>query len=359
MTTIRGVAKFAHAHQFIQKLGTTCNVTAPLVPCRVFGALEAGATCYSASMRASVAGLRCQVIDKLEFFITVAKEHSFSKAAEICGVTQPTLSAGIKQLEDMLGVLLVNRSSRFHGLTKEGEHVLIWAKRIVSDTRAMRMEVRTLREGLSGQLKIAAIPTALGIVSALTAPFLEKHPSVRFKVLSAPSSEILSMLDNLDIDAGLTYLDNEPLGRVRTVPLCAERYCLLTVAGNPLGDRDRVTWSDVAQIPLCLLTPDMQNRRIVDALMREAGGAPVTTLESDSVILLYDHVRAGHWATIMPEKLAATLGVGEPVRAIPIFEPEVVHEIGLVVPLRDPVIPMVAALVAEARKLAESKELVT
>ena len=75
--------------------------------------------------------------------------------------------------------------------------------------------------------------------------------------------------------------------------------------------------------------------------------------------MLYDHVRAGHWATIMPEKLAATLGVEEPVRAIPIVEPEVVHEIGLVVPLRDPVIPMVAALVAEARKLAESKELVT
>jgi DNA-binding transcriptional LysR family regulator len=310
--------------------------------------------CLHARERGGASG---QVIDKLEFFITVAKEHSFSKAAEICGVTQPTLSAGIKQLEDMLGVLLVNRSSRFHGLTKEGEHVLIWAKRIVSDTRAMRMEVRTLREGLSGQLKIATIPTALGLVSALTAPFLEKYPAVRFKVLSAPSSEILSMLDNLDIDAGLTYLDNEPLGRVRTVPLCAERYCLLTVAGNPLGDRDRVTWSDVGHIPLCLLTPDMQNRRIVETLMREAGGAPLTTLESNSVILLYDHVRAGHWATILPDRLAATLGVEEPVRAIPIVEPEAVHEIGLVVPLRDPVIPMVAALVAEARKLAVGNEL--
>jgi DNA-binding transcriptional LysR family regulator len=50
------------------------------------------------------------VIDKLEFFIALAKERSFSRAAEICGVTQPTLSAGIKQLEDSLGVLLVNRS---------------------------------------------------------------------------------------------------------------------------------------------------------------------------------------------------------------------------------------------------------
>jgi DNA-binding transcriptional LysR family regulator len=291
------------------------------------------------------------VIDKLEFFITLAKERSFSRAAEVCGVTQPTLSASIKQLEDMLGVLLVNRSSRFHNLTQEGERVLVWAKRIVADTRAMRLEIRTLREGLSGQLRIGAIPTALGIVSALTTPFREKHPDVQFKVLSAPSNDILGMLDNLDIDAGLTYLDNEPLGRVRAIPLCTERYLLLTVPGNPLGDRERVTWADVARIPLCLLTPDMQNRRIIDGLMRDAGGAPQTALESNSVILLYDHVRAGRWATIMPEKLAAMLHVGAPVRAIPIVEPEAVHEIGLVVPQREPTIPLVAALVSEAKKL--------
>ncbi|MFY9627992.1 MAG: LysR family transcriptional regulator [Methylocystis sp.] len=294
------------------------------------------------------------MIDKLEFFISVAKERSFSRAAELCGVTQPTLSAGIKQLEEMLGVLLVNRSSRFHGLTEEGERVLVWAKRIVADARAMRMEVRTLREGLSGQLKIAAIPTAVGIISALTGPYLEKHPGVSLKVLSASSSEILTMLDNLDIDAGVTYLDNEPLGRVRAVPLYVERYCLLTVAGNPLGDRTSVTWADVGRIPLCLLTPDMQNRRIVEALVRESGGEIEAALESNSVIMLYDQVKAGRWATIMPEKLAGTFGVAEPLRAIPIKEPEAVHEIGLVVPHREPVIPQVAALVAEAKKYASS-----
>jgi DNA-binding transcriptional LysR family regulator len=294
------------------------------------------------------------VIEKLEFFITVAKERSFSRAAELCGVTQPTLSAGIKQLEDSLGVLLVNRSSRYHGLTAEGERVLEWAKRIVADSRAMRQEVRTLKEGLSGQLKIAAIPTALGIVSALTTPYRAKHPAVRFTVISASSTEILSMLDNLDIDAGLTYLDNEPLGRVRTVPLCVERYRLLTTADNPLGDRDRVTWAEVGRIPLCLLTPDMQNRRIVDRLIRDAGSEPAPTLESNSVILLFDHVKTGRWATVMPEKLAKTLGVAAPIRAIPIVEPEEVHQIGLVAPHRDPVIPQVGALLAEAKKLAEN-----
>ncbi len=294
------------------------------------------------------------MIDKLEFFIALAGEQSFSRAAEVCGVTQPTLSAGVKQLEDSLGVLLVNRSSRYHGLTREGEHVLVWAKRIVADTRAMRQEARSLRDGLSGQLRLAAIPTALGAISSLITPFLDKHQGVRVKVLSAASVEILAMLDNLEIDAGLTYLDNEPLGRVRTVPLWKERYRLLTVATNALGDRERVTWAEVARLTLCLLTPEMQNRRIVDQLMREAGGGAQTVLESNSIILLYDQVKRGRWATVMPEKLAQTLGVTAPLRSIPIIQPEAVHEIGLVAPQREPAPPLVAALLAEAKKLAAS-----
>jgi DNA-binding transcriptional LysR family regulator len=235
--------------------------------------------------------------------------------------------------------------------------VLDWAKRIVGDARAMRQEVRALKEGLTGQLKIAVIPTALGIVSALTTPYREKHPGVRFSVVSASSSEVLTMLDNLEIDAGITYLDNEPLGRVRTVPLCSERYRLLTFAGNPLGSRDRVTWAEVGRIDLCLLTPDMQNRRIVEQLMRKGGSEPVPILESNDVILLFDHVRSGRWATVLPEKLAKTLNVAAPLRSIPIVEPEAVHEIGLVAPQREPVIPLVAALVSEAKKLAESHTL--
>ena len=293
------------------------------------------------------------MIEKLEFLIMVASEKSFSRAAELCGVTQPTLSAGIKQLEDTLGVLLVNRSSRFHGLTAEGERVLEWAKRIVGDTRAMRQDVRALKEGLTGPLRIAVIPTALGIVTKLTETYRRKHPNVRFTVLSASSTDVLAMLENLEIDAGITYLNNEPLGRVRAMPLCLERYKLLTSAGNPLGDRDRVTWSEVGKIDLCLLTPDMQNRRIIEQLIRNAGSEPTPILETNSAILLFDHVKSGRWATVLPEKLAKTLGVEAPLRAIPIVEPEAVYEIGLIAPQRDPVIPSVAALVAEAKALAD------
>jgi DNA-binding transcriptional LysR family regulator len=294
------------------------------------------------------------LIDKLEFLIALARERHFGRAAEACGVTQPTLSAGVKQLEETMGVLLVNRGSRFQSFTPEGERVLAWARRIVGDSRAMRQEIDTLRRGLSGRLRIAAIPTALAIVAHLTTPFRMQHPNVRFTILSRTSIEVLSQLENLEIDAGVTYLDNEPLGRVNAVPLYRERYRLLTSADSDLGDRDAITWAEVAQVPLCLLTPDMQNRRIIDDLLRGAGGSPQPTLESNSMIVLFTHVRTGRWASVMPARLAETLGLTETIRAIPIVEPEAVHTIGLVVAAREPMTPLNVALVAEARLLAQT-----
>ncbi|MCA0277179.1 MAG: LysR family transcriptional regulator [Proteobacteria bacterium] len=292
------------------------------------------------------------MIDKLEFFIALAREQHFGRAAEECGVTQPTLSAGIKQLEDILGVMLVQRGSRFQGLTPEGRQVLEWARRIVGDTRAMREEMRAARHGLSGRIRIAAIPTALAMVPKLTTPFREKHPGVTFSILSRTSIEVLSLLGNYEVDAGITYLDNEPLGRVTSVPLYAERYQLITAAGNEYSDRDKVTWEEVSTLPLCLLTPDMQNRRIIDQHLAEAGVQVRPTLESNSMIVLFSHIRTGKWSSIMPLNLAETFGFAEPIRAIPIIEPDASHTVGLVVAKRDPNTTLVQALLDEAMALA-------
>jgi DNA-binding transcriptional LysR family regulator len=76
------------------------------------------------------------------------------------------------------------------------------------------------------------------------------------------------------------------------------------------------------------------------------------TLESDSIVVLFAHVRTGRWASVMPAKLAEVLGLTEKVRAIPIVEPEVTHSIGLVVPHRNPLTPLINALVSEAKLLA-------
>jgi DNA-binding transcriptional LysR family regulator len=158
--------------------------------------------------------------------------------------------------------------------------VLAWARRIVGDARTMREEMRAARHGLSGRIRIAAIPTALAMMPRLTTPFREKHPGVTFSILSRTSIEILSLLGNLDIDVGITYLDNEPLGRVVSVPLYSERYQLITAAGTEYAERKTVTWVEVSGLPLCLLTPDMQNRRIIDQHLGEAGVEVRPTLES-------------------------------------------------------------------------------
>ena len=294
------------------------------------------------------------MITKLGFLLALARERHFGRAADACHVTQPTLSAGLKQLEAELGVLLVQRGSRFQGLTPEGERVLGFARRMVGDERAMRLELEAMRRGLTGHLKIAAIPTALPMVQLLTTPYRALHPDVHFTILSRTSADVLRDLENLEIDAGLTYIDNEPLGRVSTVPLYRERYRLLTAPNAPLGDRAQVTWAEVGHLPLCLLTPDMQNRRIIDRLLKTAGIVAAPTLESNSMIALFAHVRTGKWASVMPAKLASVLGLPDVIRSIPIIEPDAAHTIGLVVPHRDPMTPMTAALVRQAEILAPS-----
>ncbi len=293
------------------------------------------------------------MIDKLEFLIAIAHEKHFGRAAEACRVTQPTLSAGLKQLEETLGVMLVRRGSRFLGFTHEGERVLEWARRIVSDARGLRQEVEALKRGLTGHLRIAAIPTALPIVAALTTPFQVRHPEVRYTVFSRTSEEILELLANLRIDAGLTYIDNEPLGNVTTIALYQERYCLLTAAnGNSFAERASVTWAEAATVPLCLLTRDMQNRRIIDRNLQK--GAPDITvmLESNSMIVLFSHIQSGRWSSIMPEKLTHIFGLSAKVRAIPIVDENEIYTVGLVAGPREPLTPLVAALMLEAKRVA-------
>lgn len=293
------------------------------------------------------------MIDKLEYFIALARERHFARAAEELGISQPTLSAAIRQLEDQLGVVLVNRGSRFQGLTPEGQRVLEWARRIVGDTRTMREEMRAARKGLSGHIRLAAIPTTLAMVPRITAPFQEKHPDVTFSVLSTTSLQILSLLENLEIDAGLTYLENEPLGRVTSVPLHAEHYHLITARNGPLADRESVTWKEVADVRLCLLTSDMQNRRIINRHFAEVGVTVQPTLESNSMIVLFSHVRTGRWCSIMPRNVALSFGFHDEISIVSIVDPAPHHIVGLVATHREPFTPLVSALLHEARILAE------
>jgi len=288
------------------------------------------------------------MIDKLEMFLALAKTQHFGKAAEEIGVTQPTLSAAIKQLEEQLGVMLVWRGSRFRGLTPEGQRVQEWARQIVADARAMKEEMRQARQGLSGNLRMAVIPTALTAVSHLTARFIKRHPNVRLSVLSRSSAQILEMMDNLEIDAGVSYLDDEPLGRVVTEPLYSENYVLVT--SEPIS-KTSVTWAELDAFPLCLLTPDMLNRRIINKHLSEAGVQTLPGVEANTITVLISHVLSGGWATILPIKAAEIYLTNGELHATPINKPDARHRVGLIAPHREPYTPVLAALLQEAKLL--------
>lgn len=292
------------------------------------------------------------MIDKLEMFIALANERHFGRAAEAVGVTQPSLSSAIRQLEDQLGVQLVFRGSRFQGLTPEGQRVLDWALKIVGDARTLREEMRALKRGLSGKLRIGVIPTALPITARLTAPFLDRNPNVDLMILSRTSIEILEGIDRLELDAGITYLENEPLGRVTQVPLYRESYRLLVAGNRPEAALSSITWEEASQLPLCLLTGDMQNRRIINQHLTEVGAAVRARIESNSSIALIAHVVTGQWVSIVAHTLSDMHTAGAGLKAIPIREPDARHTVGLIAAFREPHTPVLAALIEEARRVA-------
>jgi DNA-binding transcriptional LysR family regulator len=297
------------------------------------------------------------LLRNLRYLEALAREQHFARAAKTCHVTQPTLSAGIKQLEEELGLLIVQRGQRFQGLTPEGLRVVEWTRRILSDVESLEQEASELRAGLVGRLRLGAIPVVLPMVALLTAPFAARHPQVAITVTSLSSMEIQRGLDDFTLDAGITYLDNEPLAHVRTLPLYRERFYLFAPVDSPIGSRNTASWTDAAALQLCLLTPDMQNRRIINGLFAAHGVTPRATIETNSVLALWAHLQNGDWSTILPQPFLYLLGVPQGNRALPLEGGEGHFTIGVVVPDREPMTPSARELLRLAGELDVTAEL--
>ncbi len=280
------------------------------------------------------------VLRQLEYLAALARERHFGRAAQACHVTQPTLSAAIRLLEDDLGAPIVERGHRFVGLTPQGRLVLEHAHRILAEANNLRRGLDEIDRGLSGRLRIGAIPTALPIVSQLTGPFTAKFPGVSVAVLSLTSQEIERRFEDFELDVGLTYLDAEPIERVKAKPICVEEYMFLTPSRAAFSDRTQITWSEAATASLCLLTPDMQNRRILDGIFRSVGAKPDPAVETNSIFNLVSHVAAGQWSSIVPRQLLRFFGLPQGTRAIGLVEPSTSRMIGLVMSDREPPSPL-------------------
>ncbi len=282
------------------------------------------------------------LLRQLEYLVALARERHFARAAAACCVSQPALSAGIQQLEKEFGIPLFLRGKRFEGLTAEGERILKWARQTLAASESLRQEAAAARHGLTGTLRLGAIPTTMPIVSMLTGPYRRAHPEIQQSIASLSNAEILRRLNDFELDLGLTYLDDQPLDGFRSLPLYRERYVLVARDSAALSGLTTIGWDAAATLPLCLLNRSMQNRRIIDAAFQRAQVRPVVAVETDSVFAMYSHVRNARLFSIIPHSLFGVFEMRGDLTAIPLT-PELTRGIGIVAVEHDPISPLVAA----------------
>jgi DNA-binding transcriptional LysR family regulator len=301
---------------------------------------------------------------QLEYFVALAREQHFARAAAACYVSQPALSDAIRKLEHELNVPLIRRGRAFSGLTPEGEQLVVWARRILAEHDAFRQEASTLRGAMAGRLRLGVIPAVAATSALLIDPFCAAHPQARVSLeTSLRSAEVIDLLHRFELDAGIIYREGQDTEGLRVTSLYTERQVLVAppglpglpaspgLAGSADGDEESISWPDVAGLPLCLLNPGMRGRQVLDEALAEHHLTVTPQLETDSVAALYAQIGTGHWATIVPEPWTRVMRPPDGTRILTPRDPGIRSHIVLATVATEPEPVLVRALTDIARDL--------
>lgn len=261
---------------------------------------------------------------QLEYFVAVAQERHFARAAEKCYVSQPALSSAIAKLERELNVTLINRGHSFEGLTREGERLVVWAKRILAEHAAL---------------------------------FCSAHPLAKVQVCSRlAATELYRRLREFELDAVIVHPETQDSDDVDLVPLYEEQYVLLSPADMLPPGTSTLVWRDAAQLPLALLTADMRDRQVIDAAFADHAVSAIPQVETDSVASLFAQVATGNWASIVPHTWLWAMPMSGPtggeIRAVELVDPVLKAQIALATNALGPGSPVARALITCAQALA-------
>lgn len=240
-------------------------------------------------------------IKQLQFLCALDEHRHFGRAAEACHVTQPTLSMRIKNLEEELGLELIERRQRFEGFTPAGERLLVWAHQAVSAYSGIKVEASRLRGTLVGTLRIGMVPLSHVHLLPLLRKLRDEAPQLNFQLQSLSSGEIHEQLLANQIDVGLTYLSDVEPETFRILPLGRPPVGLMYQPDRfDLDGKTPLTWKQVSELPLGLLTPSMRFRQSLDQAANKDGIFLQPVLESDAVEHLIESTHMGLCCTLVP-----------------------------------------------------------
>jgi DNA-binding transcriptional LysR family regulator len=237
-------------------------------------------------------------IRQLYYLLALNKHRHFGRAAESCHVSQPALSNGIKELERELGITIVKRNRTFQGVTPEGERVILWARRTLESMEALKQEAELVRSVPSGHLSLGVVPTAIHAASLLTAEYRQITSRITLDVQSLSTPEIFHLLDDQNINLALLYASSVLQETYETLPIFTERYVLV---GSDQASLPRsLNWGELSDLPLCLLSRGMWNRRVLDELFEKYGVTPNIVVETNALRVLLAEAQSGRAFCIMP-----------------------------------------------------------
>lgn len=265
-------------------------------------------------------------IRQLRYFLDIARTEHLTLSAQNLFVTQSTLSHGLRQLEQELGIKLFDRLGRGLKLSQAGAVFRIYAGRAMQEIEAGRMALEGLTGLQSGTLTVGVIPTFLNtLVPATVAAFSRAYPKVNMIVRDLRAGPIEEQLVAGELDVGIAFYPTERQ-EIETEPLFEERMQLVVNHSHPLAHRKSLAMKALANVPLALLTRSFATRRLIDDSLREAGITPSVRVEMESVEALIAACRCGDLASIVPERAAR---LATDLHAIDLTSPPLVRHAGI------------------------------
>lgn len=217
------------------------------------------------------------LLEAMRYLAALEQHRRFERAAQACHITQPALSNAVRALEVEFGVTIVRRGRQYEGLTPEGQKVLVTAHRMLHDREILRQELHALETQPSGNLVVGTVPTAMPIAARFAAWMRDRYPGVTPALRSLSSLEIESGIENLALDVAFGY-GERATDRATRIDVLAQytehNFLLRRRAGDAVPGRrvgTAVTWKEAANESLCMLTPEMHNRTIIDGAFLAAG----------------------------------------------------------------------------------------
>jgi DNA-binding transcriptional LysR family regulator len=238
---------------------------------------------------------------QLSYFVAVAEEGQFTRAAIRVSVAQPAVSAQIRRLERELGEPLFHRDQRVVSLTRAGEALLPHARAALAAAERGRDTIASLRGVLHGRLRVGvAGPVDHRFAEAL-GDFHRAHPAVEIAVTQQHNEPLLAAVADGHVDAAIVGLGAQPLPpRVRTRVVATEPLVLAVRRGDPLSSRRTVTLAQLHEQPMITLVRGSGLRTVLENACRDAGFVPRITAEAGELGSLVEFAAEGLGVAIVP-----------------------------------------------------------